>query len=581
MGRVLALAAAVLALAAPALASAANPRLPSPMPPEPRLSKAEATRIFLANDKVSDWLGRYPHKGRQTEATYKHGAWTIKVWWGAAGEIATGRVDDHSGAVLEAWTGPQAAWKMARGYPGAFGGKEINSAALWLGFCALFLIGLADLRRPLSLRNLDLLVLLSFSVSLWYFNRGDVFTSVPLVYPPLLYLLGRMVWSAWRGRLATGAAPVWPVWLLAAATVFTAGFRIGLNVRSSNVIDVGYSGVIGAERIVHGQAPYGHFPVEEGRKPCGPADSEGEIRNRIQTNGRCESANPQGDTYGPVAYEAYVPGYLIRGWSGKWDDLPAAHLSSILFDLLCLLGLALVGLRFGGTRLAATLAFAWVAYPFTQYVSSSNTNDALPPLFLIWGFWLVTSPWARGAAVALSGWTKFAPLVVGPLWASYPDALRRPREKLAFVAAFAVATLVAFSVLLLEPHPLHAVDIFWKRTISWQIGRDSPFSLWDWRQYHAGLPDLHVLQWVLEGALVGGSIAAYFLPRRKSPLQLAALTAALLLGFELVLTHWFYLYLPWFFPFAAFAVLAPSPEPVEAPARHAVERPRQELVGVE
>jgi hypothetical protein len=581
MGRAPALAAAVLALAVPALASAANPRLPSLLPPEVRLSKAEATRIFLANDKVSDWLGRYPHHGRQTEATYKHGAWTIKVWWGAAGEIATGRVDDHSGAVLEAWTGPQVAWKMARGYPGAFGGKEINGAALWLGFCALFLIGLADLRRPLSLRNLDLLVLLSFSVSLWFFNRGDVFTSVPLVYPPLLYLLARMVWSAWRGRLGTGAAPVWPVWLLAAATVFTAGFRIGLNVRSSNVIDVGYSGVVGAERIVHGEAPYGHFPVEDSRKPCGPADSEGEIRNRIQTNGRCESANPQGDTYGPVAYEAYIPGYLILGWSGKWDDLPAAHLSSILFDLLCLLGLALVGLRFGGTPLAATLAFAWVAYPFTQYVSSSNTNDALPPLFLIWGFWLVTSPWARGAAVALSGWTKFAPLLVGPLWASYPDALRRPREKLAFVAAFAVATLAAFSVLLLEPHPLHAVDVFWHRTISWQIGRDSPFSLWDWRQYHAGLPDLHVLQWVLEGALVAGSIAVYFLPRRKSPLQLAALTAALLLGFQLVLTHWFYLYLPWFFPFAAFAVLAPSPKPVEAPAPHAVERPRQELVGVE
>jgi len=581
MRRAFAAAAAVLALAAPALASGANPRLPSPLPPEPRLTKAEATRIFLTDGKISGWLGRYPSKNRTTEANYKHGSWTIKVWWGAAGEIATGRVDDHTGVVLEAWTGPQVAWKMARGYSGAFGGKEINSAGLWLAFCALFLAGLADLRRPLSLRNLDLLALLSFSVSLWYFNRGDVFTSVPLVYPPLLYLLGRMVWSAWRGRLSTGAAPVWPVWLLAAATVFTAGFRIGLNVRSSNVIDVGYSGVIGAQRIVNGDAPYGHFPVEDTRKACGPADAEGEIRNRIQTNGRCESANPQGDTYGPVAYEAYIPGYLILGWGGKWDDLPAAHLSSILFDLLCVLGLALVGLRFGGTRLAATLAFAWVAYPFTQYVSSSNTNDALPPLFLIWGFWLVTSPWARGAAVALSGWTKFAPLLLGPLWASYPDGLRRPREKLAFVAAFVVATLVAFSILLLEPHPLHAVDVFWKRTISWQIGRDSPFSIWDWRQYHAGLPDLHVLQWVLEGLLVAGSIAVYFLPRRKSPLQLAALTAALLLGFELVLTHCLYLYVPWFFPFAAFAVLAPSPQPAEAPTRHAVERPRQELVGVD
>ena len=118
--------------------------------------------------------------------------------------------------------------------------------------------------------------------------------------------------------------------------------------RASNVIDVGYSGVIGADRIAHGQVPYGHFPVELG-KACGPADADGEIRNHVQTNGRCESANPQGDTYGPVAYEAYLPGYLALGWTGKWDDLPAAHFASIAFDLLCLLGLALVGLRFGGS----------------------------------------------------------------------------------------------------------------------------------------------------------------------------------------------------------------------------------------
>ncbi len=562
-GRVAALAVVAAALAAPALATAAPPRhkpLPasSLQPPEPRLTKAEVTRIFLTYRKVASWLDRYPEKGRTTDATYANGSWKVNVWWGVAGEIATGRVDDKSGAVTEAWTGPQVAWKMARGYPGAFGGNEINNAGIWLGFCAVFLLGLADLRRPLNIRNLDLLVLLSFSVSLLYFNHGDVFTSVPLVYPPLVYLLVRMVWSAWRGRLATASAPVWPVWALVAATIFLAGFRVGLNVSSSNVIDVGYSGVIGAERIAHGQSPYGHFPVEDDLKACGPKDADGEIRERIQADGRCESANPQGDTYGPVAYEAYLPGYLAFGWSGKWDDLPAAHASSIAFDLLCLLGLALVGLRFGGTRLAATLAFAWVAYPFTQYVSSSNTNDALPPLFLIWGFWLVTSPAARGAAVALSGWTKFAPLLLAPLWASYPDALAKPRQKLVFLAAFVLATLAAFSILLLDGHPLAAAHDFWTRTLSWQLRRESPFSIWDWRQYHAGLPDLHILQRVLEGALVAGAVAAYFLPRRKSPLQLAALTAALLLGFELVLTHWFYLYLPWFFPFAAFAVLAPA-----------------------
>ena len=66
-----------------------------------------------------------------------------------------------------------------------------------------------------------------------------------------------------------------------------------------------------------------------------------------------------------------------------------------------------------------TLAFAWVAYPFTLYVSSANTNDALPPLFLIWGFWLVTSSFARGVFSALAGWTKFAALLVAGLGERY------------------------------------------------------------------------------------------------------------------------------------------------------------------
>ena len=120
--------------------------------------------------------------------------------------------------------------------------------------------------------------------------------------------------------------------MLIAATVFLAGFRVGLNVRTSDVIDVGYSGVIGADRIWHGQSPYGHFPIEGNRPKCGPADSTGEVRDRIQTNGRCESANPLGDTYGPVSYLAYLPGYWIFGWSGKWDSLPSVHFTSMLFD---------------------------------------------------------------------------------------------------------------------------------------------------------------------------------------------------------------------------------------------------------
>ena len=380
----------------------------------------------------------------------------------------------------------------------------------------------------------------------------------------------RGTWIGLRNR-GTPGAPRWPVWVLLAATIFLAGFRVGLNVERSNVIDVGYSGVIGAQRIVTGTAPWGNFPIEHTKKSCGTADASGEIREWVQTNGRCESANPEGDTYGPVAYESYIPGYLAMGWSGKWDDLPAAHFTSIAVDLLTLLGLFLVGLRFGGQRLGAVLAFAWAAYPFTQYVSNSNTNDALMPCFLVWGFWLVSRPAARGVLAALSGWTKFASLLVAPLWLTYPG--RRPSWR--FALGFAAATLAVFSVLLLEPDPFHEAHVFWTRTVGFQIGRDAPWSLWDWRQYHArGLPDLHLLQQRPAGCAARGSGCARFFPRRKSPLQLAALTAVLLAGFELVVTYWLYTYIPWFFPFAALALLAPA-----VPLRKLVAQEREEPPG--
>jgi len=539
---------AVLALAAVPTARAAT------------ITKHRATATFLAYPKVASWLSRYPKKGRVVDTTHEpqQHLWNVNVWWKDAGEIATGKVGED-GTVLEAWTGPQVAWSMARGGSGLFGGKTINSNPVWFGFAAAFLLGLVDWRRPLRMRNLDLLVLLSFSASLWFFRDGDIFTSVPLAYPPLVYLLGRTVWIARRDRPSSGR-PLWPAWLLAAVAVFLLGFRIGLDVSSSQVVDVGYSGVVGAQRIWSGQAPYGHFPVSDTTlKPCGPADANGDIEDRIQTNGRCETANPSGDTYGPVAYLSYLPAFWVFGWNGKNAHLPAAKATAILFDVLCLLGLVLVGRRYGGNRLAATLAFAWTAYPFTQYVMNSNTNDAVAPAFLIWGFWLAGTPWARGAFCALGGWTKFFSLPLIPLWLSY-DA--RWRRQLYFLAGFAAATLAAFSILLLEPNPVHAARVFWDRTLGWQLDRPSPFSLWDWGQYHAaGIPDLAIERRVLEVLSIIGALAVYFVPRRKSPLQLAALSAAVILGVQLVMTHWFYFYIPWFYPFVAFALLAVRPPP--------------------
>ncbi len=547
-----------------------------PEEPKPTLTEERAIAVGVADSKIAGWLDRYPERTLTKEGEFDpdSGLWEIKVWSDLpdAGQVALAKVEDSTGRVTEAWTGPQVAWKMARGYDGAFG-RKINEPWIWLPLCAVFLIGLADLRRPLSIRNLDLLVLLSFSISLWFFNQGNVFAAMPLAYPPLLYLLARMGWIGWRGR-GSPARSLWPVWLLLAATVFLAGFRVGLNLQASNVIDVGLAGVIGAQRIVEdGEMPYGHMPDDTGAE-CGPADADGYVRERIQTNGRCEVANGRGDTYGPVSYLAYVPGVLTMGWSGKWDYLPAAHFTSILWDALALLGMGALGFRFGGARLGATLAFAWASYPFTQYVSSSNSNDAIMPALLVWGLVFVTSPPARGLVLGLAAWAKFAALLLLPLWASYGRALRWPRQQLLVAGGFLLATALSFWVLLLEPDPLHAARVFWDRTFGWQLSRPSPFSIWDWDEY-PGFPDLSTVQTALKVTLVVAAVALAFVPRVRNGLQLAALSGALLIGFELVLTHWFYLYIPWFFPFVAFALLAPAAVRV-ARAETVVDEPADE-----
>ena len=533
------------------------------------LTRAQALSRFLVYPKVKRWLDRYPPRPT-TDATYDASTrrWRVHVWSGRAGEIATGRVEDPSGRVLEAWTGPQVAWRMARGSPGAFGGKILNTWWVWGSLSAIFLVGLIDRRRLFSLHTLDLLTLLSFGVSLWFFNRGEVFRSVPLAAPPLLYLVARTSWIGFRERRREPRA-TWPVWVLAAAAVFLMGFRVGLNLDAPrSVIDVGYAGVIGADRLFDGQVPYGHMPDTHGAA-CGPANADGEIGDHIQKNGRCESGNARGDTYGPVAYLAYVPAVLTLGWRGKWDSLPAAHATAILFDLLTVLGLLLVGRRFGGARLAATLAFGWLAFPFTTYVLATNANDSIMPALLVWGFWLCTSPWARGVSVALAGWTKFAALLLAPLWLTYPDGLRRG-PALRFTAALGAATVAAFSILLLEPSLGDAIRTFSERTLGYQVDRASPFSVWGWGQYHArGIPDLRVAQRVLQVCVLVLAGVAAALPRRKGPLELAALTAAILIGFELGLTHWFYLYIPWFLPFVLVALFLPraaDPVPAAEPA---------------
>ncbi len=509
---------AFLALFAPASAAAQDPKLPLTQTEPPRgfeLDARQAERIAARAEKVREER----REGPLDPVAYTRGAgrWQVSFFRSGDEQVQV-YVDDSSGQITEQWSGDQVAWRMARGYPGAFG-RTLNAPYVWIPLCLLFLAPFVDLRRPFRLLHLDLLVLVSFGASHVFFNRGEIGVSVPLVYPVLLYLLVRMLFAGFRPRERSGRlVPHVPAGMLAIGLVLLVAFRIGLNVVDSNVIDVGYAGVIGADRIADGDQLYGEGFSEDVEK---------------------------GDTYGPANYLFYVPFEQALRWSGTWDDLPAAHGAALAFDLLVIGGLLLLGraLRTGreGQLLGVALAYAWAAYPYTAFTLQTNANDTLVALACVAA--LLAFAWrsaaGAGVAVGLGAAAKFAPLALAPLFAR--------RSPLVFAAALALT--LALCVLPFVPDG--GLREMYDRTLGYQAGRGSPFSIWGQADGIGGL------QTGVKVAAVALALLVAFVPRRPDERQLAALGAAVLIALQLAVTHWFYLYVVWFVPFVLVAMLAP------------------------
>ena len=306
------------------------------------------------------------------------------------------KVDLEEGRVLGAWTGWAATWGMARGEPGAFG-RVWNAPWVWLTLGALFLLPFVDPRRPFRLLHLDLLVLLGFGVSHVAFNRGDIETSVPLVYPVLAYLVVRCC-SPWSGPGDGGGGPLVPLvpirWLGAGALVLLAA-RIGLNIVDSNVIDVGFASVIGADHILDGEPLYGEGFA---RRPAERRHLRPDDLPRLRAVRRRCSGGAASGTRSPPPMRA-----------------------AITFDALTAGALVLLGRRMrpgaDGAALGVALAWAWLAYPWTAFVLMTNANDTLVALLLTLALLALASPAARGLWLGLASAAKFGPLALAPLMA--------------------------------------------------------------------------------------------------------------------------------------------------------------------
>jgi hypothetical protein len=457
--------------------------------------------------------------------------WQVDYFDAEGNDIGQVVIDDAGECVLEKWTGTQVDTKLARGYPGAVSGKA-SSWWIWLPLCVLFLAPFVDPRRPLRLIHLDLVALLGFSVSLAFFNHAQIAASVALVYPVLAYVFLRMLIAGFRPiESHDRLLPVAPRSWLVAGIVALVAFHTAYIATEGKVIDVGLAGVIGADRLVKGDDVYG--------------------------DGASSGMPIRGDVYGPINYLAYVPFEQAVPWSGRWDDVSAARAAALGFELLTALALFALGRRVRagpeGQTLGIALAYAWLAFPFTLYALGSSFNDGLVAFLVVCCLLVLASPPARGAMAALAGLTKFGPLILVPLFAA-GHGERRARPLILFAIAFLAAAAIVTIPLL----PDGGFREFYDRSLGYQASRGSPFSAW------GQAPSLHFLQIVSKVFAVGLAALFFFLPRRRSTAQVAALAAALLIAVQVTANHWFYPYVIWFAPLVLVVVFTRQrgPEPM-------------------
>jgi hypothetical protein len=235
----------------------------------------------------------------------------------------------------------------------------------------------------------------------------------------------------------------------------------------------------------------------------------------------------------------------------------AAHAAAIAFDLACVVGLVALGRRLRpgdeGRTLGWALAFAWVACPWTLYTMNANANDSLIAALGIGALLALRSAPARGMFVALGAAAKFGPAALAPLFAT-ADPDRRWRGALWFSIAFiAVAAVVTIPFI-----PDGGLRDMYDRTLGYQAARSSPFSVW------GQAPSLDLLQSAARLGAVVLAVGVAFWPRVKSPLQIAALAAAVTIAVQLSASHWFYFYVVWFLPFVLVAAFGSQREVVRS-----------------
>ena len=414
---------------------------------------------------------------------------------------------------------------MARGYEGAFG-RKWNSPWLLIPLGLLFLLPFVDFRRPLRLLHLDLLVLLGFGVSHVFFNRGEIGVSVPLAYPVLLYVLGRMLWEGWRRRERVGRARA-----ARAGQPAPCGARLPRRLpdrAERDRLERDRRRLLGRDR----RRP------DRGRRRA----VRRRVRARQQERERLRAGRlPRVRAVGAAVALGRHLGRPAGGPCRGDHVRPADHRSASTCS----------GFACAGRRSGSRSPTPGSPTPTRLFALETNTNDTLVAALLVWALVAVSAPVVRGALIGLASAAKFAALGARPaLRRARPAAAvrrgvrgRRRGRRASVPAGRRAARLLRHDARL----PRRA-RVAVQRLGPGARARLAPHG----REGRRRRPRA----WRSRSCRAGATPSRWRRSARRCSIAL-----------QLVTVHWFYLYVVWFTPFvlvALFAAQRSRPEPVSA-----------------
>lgn len=390
--------------------------------------------------------------------------------------------------------------------------------------CAVF----ARFQRPLSIRNLDLFLLLALSPGLLLVRARPVL-GYNLLFVVSGCLLARMLSDGWmqrRPRVLPNMNAAGLAFLCGAAFLFLTT-KACTELPPHSTVD----SVRRAEGLITGETKPVHPPELPPDTKAGPVPSL---------------------VAAPVVLtsKALTGGESDRSTTAALVELWTARVIAILAHLAVILGLVTIGRNlYGDFETGVAMGALYMLLPCTAY-DVQRVTHVLPAAFIVWAIYNFRRPVWSGVMMGLASGTLFFPIFLIPLWASFYGREGAGRF---LGAVFGTGIAVMFGVTALAG----GAPDFVRETfgyIEWMQLQlrvvDSAAGFWSNVQPAYRIPVI-----VSFGILL---IAVSIWPRKKHLGHLVAWSTAIILGTQFWYTYEGGIYVQWYLPLALLVVFRPG-----------------------